>query len=200
MIILNVDLLQRLLGEHWRYIIAGLLVIVGLLIWRAVKNTYSKNDWINEAQKRQQKRHEYTDPAPQPQEPTIYKAQHGQWSPTGWTFNEKNQSWEPPDYISNEIPAKSDGNGWTWNENAKIWVRADQLDSEKHQQAYEAVRRKWLEYYEEQAMLEELRPPKIQLTDEEKETAKRIKIDRTNPTYEEWKAAKLQQKKENPRD
>lgn len=133
MIILNVDLLQRLLGEHWRYIIAGLLVIVGLLIWRAVKNTYSKNDWINEAQKRQQKRHEYTDPAPPPQEPTIYKAQHGQWSPTGWIFDADEQKWIPPDYLSEESQ-----NRWKWDEEKRIWIdlqkppKTSQRDSSSH--------------------------------------------------------------------
>ena len=36
---------------------------------------------------------------------------------TGWTYNEKTQLWEPPDYAKKESDKK-----WKWDSDKKIWV------------------------------------------------------------------------------
>lgn len=90
---------------------------------------------------------------------------------------------------------------WVYNERARMWVDGDQLEEERHRRAYEENRRKWQIYEQKvaeqeaeerrvQAILDEMHRP-IYLTEEEKELAKQIKKDRSQPTYEKWKAAKL---------
>lgn len=89
------------------------------------------NDWMQNAQARQNNRYEYNDP--------IQFQKEGKWSPTGWYWDDKKGKWIPPDYMN----SKSNTN---------------------------------------------IREP---LTPEERELAKQIHIDRSQPSYEEWKAAQM---------
>lgn len=105
---------------------------------------------------------------------------------------------------------KKDGQ-WEFNENAEIWVNSEQLDSLKGERANENVRLKWEEVNRQEAAKEierkriaerehyqnaviaEMNEP-IYLSQEEKELAKHIHVNRDHPTYEEWKAQRLKEK------
>ena len=39
------------------------------------------------------------------------------WSPTGWYWDDKKQSWIPPDYLSEESKKR-----WKWDPEKKIWI------------------------------------------------------------------------------
>lgn len=95
---------------------------------------------------------------------------------------------------------------WAYNENARMWVDAEQLEQERHQQAYEENRRKWQAYEAKEAakeeeqrrvqrVIDEIKKP-VCLTEEEKELAKQIHIDRSQPTFEEWKAEQKRKKQD----
>lgn len=62
---------------------------------KAEKNRNS-DDWLIRAQQRQEDRFDYL--SPQKQSNNNTKNKKDTWYPTGWTFNEKTQLWEPPDY------------------------------------------------------------------------------------------------------
>ena len=85
---------------------------------------------------------------PEKEEPVIYQARHGEWSPTGWVYDRETQKWNPPEYLAEESAKK-----WRWDEEKRIWI-----DREK-----EARKQRYQEYWKNR---------------------------RTEPTYEEWKAAK----------
>lgn len=115
--------------------IIGIAIIVGLAalitwvvkkIWNAGKEPkkpagerYDSSDWLSKAQQRQNKRYEYTDPAsrPRPQKGAQKRENEPNWYPSGWTYNEDTQLWEPPDYIRNESNDK-----WKWDPEKKIWI------------------------------------------------------------------------------
>ena len=123
------------------------------------------DDWLQNAQERQNARYEYSDPLK---------------------------------------PKK----GWVYNERARMWVDGDQFDQEQHRIAYEENRRKWEAYRQAEDAKEAERWEAIQekkrierhqreviqemnnLTPEEEELAKKIRVDRSKPTFEEWKAAR----------
>lgn len=131
--------------------VIGLLMLVGVValitwvvkkVWNSEGNKSTKtnkpkahnqwtNDWIQNAQARQNNRYEYTDP--------IQFRKGEKWSPTGWYWDDKKGKWIPPDYMNSKP-----------NTN--------------------------------------MREP---LTPEERELAKQIRIDRSHPTFEEWKAAQM---------
>lgn len=70
---------------------------------------------------------------PEPEEPAIYQARHGEWSPTGWVYDRDTQKWDPPEYLAEESARK-----WRWNEEKRIWV--DQ-DKEERLQRYREYRK-----------------------------------------------------------
>lgn len=136
--------------------------------------------------------------------------QYDQWT-EDWVYNanaRQNNRYEYSD------PAKEPK--WTYNERARMWVDAEQMEQERHKQAYEENRRRWQAYEEaeaekeraiererraqreEQRFIDELHRERdsIILTDEEQNLAKQIKIDRSMPSFEEWKA---EQQKKNAR-
>lgn len=166
--------------------VAIIVGVAALIIWIAKKIWYAGNnsahlkdkpkvhdqwteDWVHNASARQNNRYEYSDPVKEPK--------------------------------------------WTYNERARMWVDAEQMEQERHKQAYEENRRRWQAYEEaeaekeraiererqaqreEQRFIDELHRERdsIILTDEEQNLAKQIKIDRSMPSFEEWKAE--QQKK-----
>lgn len=54
---------------------------------------------------------------PDGEESVTYPAQHGEWSPTGWTLDHDTKQWNPPDYLAEEAKFK-----WRWNEEKRIWI------------------------------------------------------------------------------
>ena len=69
----------------------------------------------------------------EPEDQTIYQAQHGAWSPTGWIYDRDTKKWDPPEYLSEESEIK-----WRWNEEKRIWI--DQ-EKEAKMRKYQAYRR-----------------------------------------------------------
>lgn len=157
--------------------IAALIVWIAKKIWYAGSNNTSPKkkskvhdqwteDWVYNASARQNNRYEYSDPVKEPK--------------------------------------------WTYNERARMWVDAEQMEQERHKQAYEENRRRWQAYEEgeaereraiererqtqreEQRFIDELHRERdsIILTDEEQNLAKQIRVDRSMPSFEEWKAEK----------
>ena len=87
--------LQTEMGRYTILALIALLLLFGIIaiitwiiktIWYAGRGKkYRKSDdWLIDAQERQNRRYEYSDPVV----PKKY--------PTGWTYNEKKQKWEPP--------------------------------------------------------------------------------------------------------
>lgn len=134
---------------------------------------------------------------------------HNQWT-NDWVYNASARQNNRYEYTDPVKPKK----GWVYNERARMWVDGDQFDQEQHQRAYEENRRKWAAYKAEEDAKEAEHWEEIEtkkrierhqrevlremnnfgeLTPEEKELAKQIKIDRSQPTFEEWKAAKEQE-------
>lgn len=42
------------------------------------------------------------------------------WTPTGWYWDDKKQSWIPPDYLSEESRQR-----WKWDPEKRIWIDQD---------------------------------------------------------------------------
>lgn len=100
-----------------------------------------------------------------------------------------------------------DENGrYVYNESAKMWVDKSQCDPQENKRKYEENRKRWTDHERQLAEKEQerLRVEKIfeesrkypNLTEEEIELAKQIRINRNGPTYEEWKAEKLKKELE----
>ena len=143
--------IETAIGLAFLLVAIRVLIIVGVValitwvvkkIWNSGNNQKTKanrpkahnqwtNDWMQNAQARQNNRYEYTDP--------IQFQKGEKWSPTGWYWDDRKEKWIPPDYL-----------------NSKANTR--------------------------------MREP---LTPEEQELAKQIRIDRSRPTFEEWKAAQM---------
>lgn len=197
--------------------IIGLLMLVGVValltwvvkkVWNAGNNKPKVHkpeahnqwteDWMQNANARQQNRYEYSDPQ--------WTRNNGKWSPSGWYFDEQKQKWVAPDYVDSSRNTR-----WEWNERAKMWVDPEQMNTQKHEDGYEIARQRWEAYKREEEakeaeiieaqrekarierhqrqVLREKNAP-VYLTEEEKELAKKIKVDRSQPSFEEWKAAR----------
>lgn len=134
--------------------------------------------------------------------------QHDQWT-EDWVYNanaRQNNRYEYSDPIKEPK--------WTYNERARMWVDEEQLEEERHRQAYEENRRRWKAYEEEEAerertreqerqlerenaqLIEELHKERkrIILTEEEKELSKKIKVQRSKLSFEEWKEEQRKKK------
>lgn len=85
----------------------------------------------------------------EPEGEPVYESRKGEWSPTGWFYDNEKKEWIPPDYSAEESRLK-----WRWDDDKKIWI---DIEKEERMKRYLKNRR---------AMGKE-------------------------PTYEEWKAAKL---------
>lgn len=152
-----------ILGLLFTLAFVALVVLVVKKIWywkpnkkKDTRRTRS-NDWYEEAQYRQSKRYEYTDPViPTKSTP---KAKEPKWYPSGWVYNEETGLWDPPDYLIVEAQKR-----WKWDDEKGIWI---DLDKERRLERYRKAH------------------------------------EGREPTYEEWKAAKLkkqQEEQEHPED
>lgn len=152
------------------------ILIIAFVVYNILEKP-KKKDWLSQAQERQNRRYEYNDPVkPKKQK----KIRNRTWTTDGWYFDEDQKKWVGPDYQPD----------WEYNSKTRMWVDADQLNEKRYGEANKQVRQKWENLKREEAQLEALRTT-VYLTDEEKELAKQIRIDRTQPTYEEWKAAQM---------
>lgn len=101
--------------------ILRLLLTLGAIIWivrtlsgsnsQRRKSNRKSDDWLTQAQERQNNRFEYSAPIHKP------KKKNKKWSPTGWYYDEKKQEWVAPDYIRTEANTK-----WEWDEEKRIWI------------------------------------------------------------------------------
>ena len=201
--------------------IIGLFVLLGVValitwvvkkVWNAGNDKGPKvhkhkshdqwtGDWMQDANARQKNRYEYYDPE--------WTKDNGKWSPSGWYYDEKKGKWIPPDYMDSSRNTR-----WEWNERAKMWVDPEQMNREKNEVSYEEIRQRWKDYKKTEeakeaeiieAQREKIRIERhqqqalremnqtVELTPEEKELAKKIRVDRSQPSYEEWKAAREQE-------
>lgn len=145
-----IDVLKtELWGISWKLCaaitIAGFLALLWKVIEKKILGSIERK--VNERKLKKQ------EVCQEPEEPTIYQARHGEWSPTGWVYDRETQKWNPPEYLVEEAARK-----WRWDEEKSIWI--DQ-DKEAHREHYR-------EYWKDK---------------------------RTEPTYEEWRAAKLAEQK-----
>lgn len=152
-----------------------ILIIVGAFL-AGLGFRHKRKDWLSEAQKHQNAKNEYSDP--------MTLRTDKKWDPNGWYYDEEKKKWVSPDYIDS-----SKNTRWEWNERARMWVDPTQMDTQRGAQGYETVRQKWDELKREEETIESLRTH-VHLTDEEKELAKQIRVDRKEPTFEEWKATR----------
>ena len=118
--------IERLFGsfvaDNFNWIMLAIL-IAGLII--AIPRRSGKDDWLSNAQKRQRKHYEYTDPDGK------------------WTYNEKARMWVDPDQIDSEerhqaservrqnwqeqtqrAAEKAANMEWVWDEEKQLWVDA----------------------------------------------------------------------------
>ena len=117
----------------------SLIVIVIKRIWywdsykerkaqkRAARNRQS-DDWLIKAQQRQIDRYDHI--PSHNQKKSNGRKKEPSWYPTGWTFNEKTQLWDPPDYLMNngdEPPIKISREGPTFEE----WKAARDAEEQK---------------------------------------------------------------------
>ena len=122
--------------------ISAILVIVGFII-AALSGRFDEKNWIQKAQDKQQKRFDYLNDQiskskPKTNDKNSYqgnKEKGIKWYPSGWTYSEKTQLWEPPDYLQKESAEK-----WSWDPDKRIWI-----DKEK-----EARMEKYRKYHEGQ--------------------------------------------------
>lgn len=154
------------------------ILIIAFVIY-SILGKSKKKDWLSQAQERQNNRYEYNDPI-KPQK--TKRLRNRTWTTDGWYYDEDRKKWVGPDYQPD----------WEYNAKTRMWVDADQLNERRYGEANEQIRQKWETLKREEAQLEALRAP-VYLTDEEKELAKEIRIDRKGPSYEEWKAARERQ-------
>lgn len=120
--------------------ISAILVIIGFII-AIITGKIGRKNWIQSVQDIQEKRFDYLNDHISKQktnDKNSYKRNKGKgvkWYPTGWTYNEKTQLWEPPDYLHKESAEK-----WRWDPDKRIWI-----DKEK-----EARMEKYRKYHEGQ--------------------------------------------------
>lgn len=178
-------------------IIGGFIAYRGIKKNRQKKSQQTSNDWLTQAQDRQNHIYEYTDP---------HKAGEKQWTPTGWYYDEGKKKWVSPDYRdgrkNTNLPTYEASKDWLYNESARMWVDSEQLEQHRHQRAYQENRKRWKDFAEQEAeekriqeALREQRKP-AELTQEEKDLSKQIRPDRAEPSYEEWKAARLKEQQD----
>ena len=188
------ELIKTLFGEYVAEnfnTISLVLFAIGFIIFIARKKQISKpkekqdEDYSYNTQKQETKRWDYTDPTSKPRKSHTTKPENEpNWYPTGWTWNEEKQLWEPPDYLSQESHDR-----WEWNETSRIWVDKSQMNKEANAKKREEVKQNWNKYQQNNAP-----KPKVHLTEEEKELARKIHVEREKISFEEWKAAKQAEK------
>ena len=165
-------------------------------IIKASKGT-KNNDWLTQAQNRQNRSYEYTDP---------YKSIEKQWTPTGWYYDEENKKWVSPDFRdgrkNTNLPTYDAPQDWHYNESTRIWVDAEQLERGRHQLTYQEKWKWWTDFAEQEAeeiriqsALREQRKP-AELT-QKKDLSQKIRPDRTQLPYEEWKVARCKEAQHN---
>lgn len=72
------------------------------------------------------------------------------WYPTGWTWNEEKQLWEPPDYIVRESDER-----WEWDEEKKIWIDKQKAEKMEKYRQYRATQPMSYEEWKAAKMREE---------------------------------------------
>ena len=60
-----------------------------------------------------------------------YEIAQKKWSSTGWYWDEKKQSWIPPDYLSEESKKR-----WKWDDKKKIWVDLEKQDKDSTEKTH----------------------------------------------------------------
>lgn len=127
-----IDVLKtELWGISWKLCAAVTIAGFLALLWKAIERKILSKVEQKANERRLKKLEVHQDP--EPEEPKIYQARHGEWSPTGWVYDRDTQKWDPPEYLAEESARK-----WRWNEDKRIWV--DQ-DKEERLQRYREYRK-----------------------------------------------------------
>lgn len=132
-----ITLAESLRSVSWKLV--GIVIIAGCLamIYKWIEKKILSIA-ANKAYERKQKKYEElissktkeSEATNEPEQPSIYQAQHGEWSPTGWVYDRDTKKWDPPDYLSKESEEK-----WRWNEEKRIWIDTEkEKRQEKHKQ------------------------------------------------------------------
>ena len=136
-----------------------LIIAITGIVFRTLKKKKQSNNWLDKAQKTQNNRFEYLNNGIHDDNENIrQKKQEAKnrtfeawaeknnkdgyagnrklktkWYPTGWTFNEETQLWEPPDYIKKESDQK-----WEWDQKERIWIDKEKAArNERYRKAHE---------------------------------------------------------------
>lgn len=132
-----ITLAESLRSVSWKLI--GIVIIAGCLamIYKWIEKKILSIA-ATKAYERKQKKYEElissktkeSESTNESDQPSIYQAQHGEWSPTGWVYDRDTKKWDPPDYLSKESEEK-----WRWNEEKRIWIDTEkEKRQEKHKQ------------------------------------------------------------------
>lgn len=117
MIILPYEIIEMLFGtwvaDNFNTI-ARTLMVIGFIIWLIMKHPriYRNN---NEQKPKQSKKKRIN--LTRKHNGNEKRKNEPKWYPTGWYWDEKKQSWIPPDYLSKESNER-----WKWNEEKQIWI------------------------------------------------------------------------------
>ena len=178
--------------KEFIYLVA---LILGFLIRLTLKEKKESN-WLDEVQKRQQNRFEYLNKNIIRDEPE-YPSRSGKWTASGWVFDNETQSWKAPDYQTQtpeiqqqpnskqqeksfqSMTGKWTTSGWVFDSKTQTWQAPDYLAEES--------RIKWRWDEEKQIW--------IDAGKEERMARYREYHKDRPPTFEEWKAMKEQQQK-----
>lgn len=138
MLIIPIELVEALFGPFVAanfdsFLVAAMLLALLIFAFKQQGRGRS-DDWLKNAQERQQKRYEYEDPyfakskpGPEPKDSKIMFE-------SGWSWNEENKLWEPPSNASAESKKK-----WEWDAERQIWVDVEQ---QKRLERYNEFRKK----------------------------------------------------------
>lgn len=117
---------------------AALITWVVKLVWnggRKNKKTKHSDDWLYNAQNRQNMTYEYSDPVIHHNNTKSKKKstwKNPQWTPSGWVYNEKTGRWNGPDYLQKN-GRKMSPTGWTFNEETQLWEPPESIQRESAQ-------------------------------------------------------------------
>ena len=148
-----------LLVIYLLFALGFLLAIVALITWvvklvwnggKKRKRDKRNDDWLYNAQNRQNMTYEYSDPIVRHAENKPKKKntpKNPQWTPSGWVYNEKKNRWEGPDYPHKD-GRKVSPTGWTFNEETQLWEPPESMQKESNQRwEWDEEKKIWKDRY-----------------------------------------------------
>ena len=138
-------------------LIAAIIPIIVLIIMipiiiksiKLLKIRLKRADQIIEEDKQQAKAKKQ-----QKKNDKIFESQTGEWSPTGWYYNNKTGKWEPPDHV-----VKESAETWQWDATRQIWINVKQERRRERYREYHKNQPPTFEEWKAQRDAEKDKPP-----------------------------------------